>query len=119
MSISNIHLLGAVPVYVVVIISIIVLVAGAVAGLFLSNIVLKKKVSKANTDAAKVIEAAYAQAKNIKRESSLEAKQEFAELRASYESEVKARRQEIQASQDRLLEKEKFVEKREIGRAHV
>ena len=113
MSISNLHLLGAVPGYVVVIIAFIVLLAGGGLGLFLSNILLKSKVNKANTDAAKIIEDAYAQAKNIKRESSQEAKQEFAELRASYENEVKERRAEIQASQDRLLEREKFIEKRE------
>ncbi len=113
MNISNLSLLGAVPGYVVVIISVVVLAVGGGAGLFLSQILLKKKVNKANNDAAKIIEDAYAQAKNIKRESSLEAKQEFAELKSSYESEVKARRQEIQASQDRLLEKERVIEKRE------
>ena len=113
MNISNLSLLGAIPGYVVVIISVVVLAVGGGAGLFLSQILLKKKVNKANNDAAKIIEDAYAQAKNIKRESSLEAKQEFAELKSSYENEVKARRQEIQASQDRLLEKERVIEKRE------
>ena len=84
MNISNLSLLGAVPGYVVVIISVVVLAVGGGAGLFLSQILLKKKVNKANNDAAKIIEDAYAQAKNIKRESSLEAKQEFAELKSSY-----------------------------------
>ena len=70
MYISNIALLGVATVSIVLalVIGIIALVAGGAVGFILKNILQANKIKTAKLTAAKILEDAYAQAKNAKKE---------------------------------------------------
>ena len=56
------------------------LIVGAVAGYFVFNFFASKKLNKSKNTALKIIEDAYAEAKTIKKEASIEAKEEAQKL---------------------------------------
>ena len=90
-------------------------IAGIAIGIFAAYFLLSRKNGKTKTKAAKIIEEAYAEAKTAKKEAILEAKEEVHKLRVDFDKEVKDRRVEIQRSEDRLSQREEFVEKKELS----
>ena len=90
-------------------------IAGIAIGFFAAYFLLSRKIEETKTKAAKIIEEAYAEAKTAKKEAILEAKEEVHKLRVDFDKEVKDRRVEIQRSEDRLSQREEFVEKKELS----
>lgn len=90
-------------------------IVGIVGGIFATSFLLSKKMGKTKSNAARIIEEAYAEAKTAKKEAILEAKEEIHKIRADFDREVKDRRNEIQRSEDRLAQREEFVEKKELS----
>src|SRR5699024_3732856 len=54
-------------------------------------------------------------AKTVKREALLEAKNEVQNLRLDFEKEQKEKKLEIQRSEDRILQREEFIDKKELA----
>jgi len=98
---------------IVSIIAIAALVLGAVGGLFGFKIYSEKKLDKNKSNAIKIIEDAYAEAKTIKKEAVLESKENAQKLKEEVEQEVKERRNEVLKLEERLSQREEYIEKKE------
>lgn len=102
------------PSIVSVFVGIGALIIGTVLGLFITRIIVNKKNLNNKSSAAKVLEEAYAEAKTVKKEALLEAKEELHRLRTDLDQEIKERRLEIQKSEDRIVQREEFIDKKEL-----
>ncbi|MDD4685692.1 MAG: ribonuclease Y [Clostridia bacterium] len=91
------------------------LVIGTILGIFLTRLIINKKILSNKTTAAKLLEEAYAEAKTVKKEALLEAKEEMHQLRNELDKEIKERRVEIQKTEDRLIQREEFLDKKELS----
>lgn len=98
-----------IPVWAFVLIIVAVL-GGGVGG---SILFLAKKASNSKNNAAKVLENAYAEAKTVKKEAILEAKEEVQNLKSKCDEEIAERRNEIMKAENRILQREEFVIKKE------
>jgi ribonuclease Y len=90
-------------------------VLGIVGGFLINQLVSVKKIGKSKSNAARIIEEAYAEAKTAKKEAILEAKEELHKLRIDFDKEIKDRRSEIQRAEDRISQREEFIEKKELA----
>ncbi len=111
---SNSLLLSVAP-YVVVLVSLGTAIIGIVAGVWIETFFISKKTDKNKAQALKIIEDAYAEAKTVKKEALLEAKNEVQSLRNDFEREQKEKKLELQRSEDRLLQREEFIDKKELA----
>lgn len=114
-SMSNLSMLCAVAPAIAVVIGVICLAAGIGAGILLYKVIATKKIGKGKSNAVKIIEDAYAEAKTIKKESILEAKEEAQKIKEEANSEAKERRGEIQKSEERLDQREEYITKKELS----
>ncbi len=106
-------MLCAVAPAIAVVIGVVCLLVGVGAGVGLYMIIATKKIGKSKSNAVKIIEEAYAEAKTIKKESMLEAKEEAQKIKDEANDEAKARRGEIQKQEERLDQREEYVTKKE------
>ncbi len=97
-----------------VLVSIGTLIIGLVVGYWLFNFFVSKKVSKNKAAALKIIEDAYAEAKTIKKEATLEAKEEVQKLKDEAMEEINFKRNELKKSEDRISQKEDFIDKKDL-----
>ena len=94
---------------------------GAVIGLVVAvpctylvvRFIQKNNTSKSASQAKSILEEAKAEAKNLKKEAVLEAKEETLRLTSECEQEIKARRAEVQKSENRISQREEFLDKKE------
>lgn len=111
----TISILGVVSSLVAVLIGVGAVLAGIVGGFFVNQLLFAKKVGKSKSNAARILEEAYAEAKTSKKEAILEAKEEVHKLRIDFDKEIKNRRSEIQRLEDRITQREEFIEKKELA----
>ena len=112
MSIVN---LGAISAVAFALTAVGTAILGAVIGFVVYHFVTKKKLGNSKSNAVKIIEEAYAEAKTAKKEAILEAKEEVHKLRSEFDQEQKDRRAELQRQEERLSQREDFIEKKELG----
>ena len=97
----------------------VVSVACFIVGFLIGGIIIRvlqlKKMQKSKTNAVKIIEDAYAEAKTIKKEALLETKEQGQKLKEELDAEIKERRQEITKQEERLNQREEFIEKKELS----
>lgn len=86
---------------------------GIVAGSVLTYIILAKKTAQSKSNAAKILENAYAEAKTVKKEAILEAKEEIHTLKEKCDSEIAERHNEMTKAENRLAMKEEILIKKE------
>ena len=89
------------------------LVIGAVAAIFIYIAVINSKNNKARETASKIIDEAIQESKTYKKEAILEAKEEIHKLRVEFDKESKDRRQEIQRTESRLIQKEESLDRKQ------
>ena len=97
-----------------VLVSLGTLLIGLVAGYWLFNLLVSKKINKNKTAALKIIEDAYAEAKTIKKEATLEAKDEAQKLKEEATKDINFRREELKKSEERIAQKEDFIDKKDL-----
>lgn len=90
-------------------------IAGFALGFFVLRVVIMKKIQKSKTNAIKIIEDAYAEAKTIKKEAMLETKELGQKAKDELEVEIKNRRQEVTKMEERLNQREEYIEKKELS----
>ncbi len=73
----------------------------------------KNKLSHAGDEAKRIIEEAKLEAKTIRQDGLLEAKEQMNKMRVDFEHETKERKQEWQRTENRLSQKESALDKRE------
>ena len=98
-----------------VLVPIAALIVGAGLGVLVNYFISKKKVTSSKSTAVKIMEEAYAEAKTVKKEAILEAKEEVHKLRVDFDKEQKDRRAELQRQEERLSQREDFIEKKELS----
>lgn len=84
-------------------------------GYFLYYMIMKLGISKANVSATKIIEDATAKADAIVKEGILDAKTQAYELKLDAEKEVKLQRQEVTEFENKLLQREQSIDRRDIA----
>lgn len=97
----------------VVILPIIALILGCVGGYFLNRVIVGKKLQNSKDEANKILEDAYAQAKNIKQQNIKQTNDEIGILKSTFEEENRQRREEARRSEERIAQRENSLEKRE------
>ena len=94
----------------VIIVGVICLVIGAIAGLFFSKSSLNTKAKFLMDDAKKnadnLIEKATVQAESIKKEKNLQAKEKFLELKSQHDADIQSREKKMQEIEKRIKDKE-------------
>lgn len=110
---SSISILCDAAVTAGVVSGVVAFIVGAIIGIVIFNLLASKKIGKSKSNAVKIIEEAYAEAKNIKKESILEAKDEAQKIREEANSEAKDRRNELQKQEERLDQREEYITKKE------
>ena len=83
---------------------------------FLGYYLLTKiRVSKANVDAAKIVEEATVKADNIVKEATLDAQTQAYEYKLEAEKEIKEQRLEVTKFENKLLQREQNIDRRDIA----
>ena len=95
--------------------SILTYVLAVLVGFFGYYLFTKIKVSKANVNATKIVEEANTKADNIVKEAILDAKTQAYELKLEAEKEIKAQRLEVTKLENKLLQREQNIDRRDIA----
>ncbi len=98
-----------------IIIGVVALVAGIVAGKFIFAKDQKSKVEEAESQAQKILADAKTNAETIKREKQLEAKERFVQLKSEHDKEVLQRNQKVAESENRIRQKEQAITQKSEG----
>ena len=109
----NIGMLCA-SVVTTILVSLGALIIGGVVGYWVFNLITSKKINKNKATALKIIEDAYAEAKTIKKEATLEAKEEVQKLKDEANNEINFKRGELKKTEDRISQKEDFIDKKDL-----
>ena len=89
------------------------LLVGLAVGFLIYRIYSQNKIGNAKREAARIIEEANLEAKTIRKDGLLEAKETMNKMRLDFENETKERKQEWQRTENRLAQKESALDKRE------
>ncbi|MBP3619544.1 MAG: ribonuclease Y [Clostridia bacterium] len=107
------NILLSVSAPIVSVIAVALFVVGLAGGFLVFKIYSSKKLEKNKSNAIKIIEDAYAEAKTIKKEAIIESKEQSQKLKEEVEQEVKERRTEALKLEERLNQREEHLEKKE------
>ena len=100
---------------ITIVIGIVALVAGIIAGKFIFAKNTQKQVDDATNQAQSILKEAEIRAETIKKEKQLEAKERFVQLKAEYEKEVIERNKKIADSENRAKQKESAITQKETA----
>ncbi len=95
------------------IIGIISLAAGIIAGKFIFSKNTEKQVKEAESKAENIIKEAQLRAETIKKEKALEAKEKFVQLKAEHDREILEKNKKIGDTENRIRQKEQSINQKE------
>ncbi|TWI83724.1 ribonuclease Y [Lacibacter cauensis] len=98
-----------------VIIGIVALLIGVVAGKFIFAKNTQKQVEEAEAQAQSIIKEAGIRAETIRKEKELEAKEKFVQLKADHDRDVMERNRKISESENRARQKEQSINQKEAN----
>ena len=113
MTSNIINLLALTPGAAAGIAAAIAIVAGGVLGWGIYRVYSQNKIGNAKREAARIIEEANLEAKTIRKDGMLEAKEQMNKMRIDFENETKERKQDWQRTENRLAQKEAALDKKE------
>lgn len=99
--------------YLSIIIGVVALIAGIIAGKFIFSKNTKKLVEEADQQAQKIIADGKLQAETLKKEKLLEAKERFVQLKSEHDKEIYQRNQKLGEAENRIKQKEQSVHQKE------
>lgn len=91
----------------------IAIVVGGLLGWVIYRVYSQNKIGNAKREAARIIEEANLEAKTIRKDGMLEAKEQMNKMRIDFENETKERKQDWQRTENRLAQKEAALDKKE------
>lgn len=100
------------PVFIVVLVGLVALILGLLIGYIYRKNVGEKAIGSAEQKAKNLILDAEKKSESIKKEIVLEAKEDASRIRSSLDREVKDRRNELQRSEKRLVQKEETLDRK-------
>ncbi len=92
------------------IILLVVFILGGFLGWFLHRFEFKGKAIRMREEAQSIIRQAREEARNIRREAVLQAKDKFYKMKSEFEAEIKEKRKELQRFENRLIQKEEQLD---------
>ena len=98
---------------IILIVAIVALVVGIVAGKFIFKANTQQKILDAENQAQKLVKDAQFQAETLKKEKILEAKEKFVQLKAEHDKEVLDRNRKISDLENRAKQKEVSINQKE------
>lgn len=98
---------------ILLIVAILALVAGIVAGKFIFKANTQQKILDAENQAQKLVKDAQLQAETLKKEKILEAKEKFVQLKAEHDKEVLDRNRKLSDLENRAKQKEVSINQKE------
>ena len=98
---------------IVSVIAVVLFLVGIALGFLIFKLYSSRKLQKNKSNAIKIIEDAYAEAKTIKKEAIIESKEQSQKLKDELEQEIKERRSEVTKLEERLNQREEYIEKKE------
>ena len=84
-------------------------------GMGVMKLIHSLNISKANVSAAKIIEDANSKADNLIKEAILDGKNQAYELKLEAEKEIKAKKKEVNDFENKLLQREQSIDRRDIA----
>ena len=100
---------------ILVIVGVVALIAGLIAGKLIFAKNTQNKVQEAEQQAQKIIGDAQANAETVKKEKLLEAKEKFVQLKSDYDRDVLERNRKMGESENRVKQKEITITQKETG----
>ena len=97
-----------------IIVGVVSVILAIPAGMAIYYLINKKKADKNKTSASNIIQEALNEAKTVKKEAVLEARDEVFKLKSECDAELKERRAEMQRAENRVNQREEFIEKKEL-----
>lgn len=103
------------PVILYIIIGIVSLITGVLAGKIIFAKNTRKQIEEAELQAQSIIKEAGLRAETIRKEKELEAKEKFVQLKSDYDREVMERNRKINESENRARQKEQSINQKEAN----
>ena len=97
---------------IAIILSLVALVGGAFAGIFLNKRSERRRIGSAKSQADKILKTAKSESESTHRNSEIEAKEILFRAKSEAERETRDRTKELQKRQERLLKKEENLERK-------
>lgn len=91
----------------------VALIVGALVGWLVYRLYSQNKIGNAKREAARIVEEANLEAKTIRKDGLLEAKETMNKMRVEFENETKERKQDWKRTENRLAQKEAALDKKE------
>ena len=88
------------------------IIVGGLIGFIIYRVYSQNKIGNAKREAARIIEEANLEAKTIRKDGMLEAKEQMNKMRVDFENETKERKQDWQRTENRLAQKEASLDKK-------
>lgn len=101
------------PIIISIIVAIVALAAGIVAGKLIFAKNTKEKIESAEAEARSIIETGKIQAETLKKEKLIEAKEKFVQLKSEHDKEVSQRNQKLSEAENRIKQKEQSLNQKE------
>ena len=89
------------------------IIVGGLIGFIIYRVYSQNKIGNAKREAARIIEEANLEAKTIRKDGMLEAKEQMNKMRVDFENETKERKLDWQRTENRLAQKEASLDKKE------
>lgn len=109
----SVQTLAAVSTPVFVVLIVVSVLVGAGAGMIVSKYTNNAKIGKAKSNAVRILEQAYSEAKIVKKEAIAEVKDEVLRIKTEFDKETKEKKAELQRTEDRILQKEENITRKE------
>lgn len=103
------------PNIIYLIVGVLALAAGIVAGKFIFSKNTQQKITEAEQQAQGIVREAALKAENIRKEKELEAKEKFVQLKANHDKEVNERNRKINDVENKIRQKEQSVNQKEAN----
>ncbi|MFD2920003.1 ribonuclease Y [Terrimonas rubra] len=103
------------PNIIYLIVGVLALAAGIVAGKLIFSKNTQQKITEAEQQAQGIIREAELKAENIRKEKELEAKEKFVQLKANHDKEVNERNRKINDVENKIRQKEQSVNQKETS----
>jgi ribonuclease Y len=103
------------PIIIYIIIGIVALIAGIIAGKAIFAPSTRKKIEEAELQAQTLIKEAELRAETIRKEKELEAKERFVQMKSAHDREVNDRNRKIHETENRIKQKEQLINQKEAN----